>query len=908
MLKIPSKFNQKLIKSPLYPEVLKTFEVFSKLFEENKLYFFPEYTDHGVKHINSVLKAAEEIISEETIEKILSPNDIAILVLSILLHDLGMHLSFDSFKSLIEGKNDDIKIKTLDEKTWSQIWEEYLDEAKKFNGKQLYAIFGNESHIIRIPNLDEPLNISKGDILLIGEFIRRNHPRIAHEVALKGLIGNSSENILEFAKDAKEEFKKLAGIIARSHGMEIRDTFEYLKTISEIEWSQPYSINVVFLMVVLRIADYFQFDSLRVDEPLLKLRTFSSPVSKTEHDQHLAIKFVKPSKMDPETLYVEAAPIESNLFLKLNRLFNSIQYELDISWAILGEIYGTVSIDKQPKIKYRRIKSNLDKHGKFIKEVSYIPEKIAFDYDPDLSKLLIAPLYGENPIFGIRELLQNAIDACNERALVEERLSNDYEAKVKISLTKKENKDYFIIEDNGKGMTILELKSHFLKAGSSFRKSSDWQKVFSNNSGQSEVMRSGRFGVGVLAAFLLGDEIEVFTKNKNEEFTYNFKAKLDNEQLNIIKIKGGTTGTKIEICIDPEKVKIIENQKWGNWYKFKTPKVLYSKEENKWYTFKELIDPNSVTIKDNIISPKNFKKVIWSYANKDNPQTTCNGIIIPKYYSFITKSNIKPPTIHIIDYNAQLALNLSRNSIMGKVPFEEELLEDIYKDFIAYLLLFESNYLLEDNKLIYRDLKQQPKHPSGLDMSTFFYTNTGYLINNEFFFKDHFRKKHLFHIGHKGRIEANQVILDFSKSSLENHLISCEVFNNFVNQSNYFQKISEVGGYIQFYKPTILYHSKKWYDSIITEKGKVHHTIKKDCSIIETQHDWICWACKLKKDPILKLEDILPFLPKLTFIKERPLKLQFPKNDLKLNELLKKYFGENYIIPYTIEERKKSLS
>ena len=58
MLEIPLRFKQKLEKdSFLNGEVFKTVSVFSKIFEDNKLYFFPEYTDHGFKHINSVLKA-----------------------------------------------------------------------------------------------------------------------------------------------------------------------------------------------------------------------------------------------------------------------------------------------------------------------------------------------------------------------------------------------------------------------------------------------------------------------------------------------------------------------------------------------------------------------------------------------------------------------------------------------------------------------------------------------------------------------------------------------------------------------------------------------------------------------------------------------------------------------------------
>jgi molecular chaperone HtpG len=111
MINIPHKFKEILSKNPLLDgQITSTVATFSAIYADNKLYFFPEYTDHGIAHINSVLLAAENIIDENTIQSILSSEDIAVLILAIILHDLGMQLSFDSFKSLIDGSNDDIRV------------------------------------------------------------------------------------------------------------------------------------------------------------------------------------------------------------------------------------------------------------------------------------------------------------------------------------------------------------------------------------------------------------------------------------------------------------------------------------------------------------------------------------------------------------------------------------------------------------------------------------------------------------------------------------------------------------------------------------------------------------------------------------------------------------------------------
>ena len=48
-------------------------------------------------------------------------------------------------------------------------------------------------------------------------------------------------------------------------------------------------------------------------------------------------------------------------------------------------------------------------------EIDYLPIRASFRAaDADLLKLLIGPLYGDKPGIGMRELIQNAIDAVRE--------------------------------------------------------------------------------------------------------------------------------------------------------------------------------------------------------------------------------------------------------------------------------------------------------------------------------------------------------------------------------------------------------------------------------------------------------------------------------------------------------------
>ena len=97
--------------------------------------------------------------------------------------------------------------------------------------------------------------------------------------------------------------------------------------------------------------------------------------------------------------------------------------------------------------------------------------------DERLYPLLAGPLYGDRPFIGLRELIQNAIDACNEKYTLESGQdpifqSVPYGIKIEINLSNKTLE----ISDNGIGMNEEIIKNYFLKIGSSYRYSSHGKK------------------------------------------------------------------------------------------------------------------------------------------------------------------------------------------------------------------------------------------------------------------------------------------------------------------------------------------------------------------------------------------------------------------------------------------------
>jgi len=185
----------------------------------SNLPFFPEYTKHDLGHIEAVLRTAVSLIRDEAWEAI-TPADAAVVTLSVLLHDCAMHLLEEGFISLLKPGRSEQCIPGMGDKPWSLLWEDFCGEASRFDGRTLIRLFG-EAVPVRRPPMDPKLMTMK-DRLLIGEFVRRHHPRLAQEIALFG-VPTLGERPLAFQglSESKEFIAKLAGMIARSHGADV---------------------------------------------------------------------------------------------------------------------------------------------------------------------------------------------------------------------------------------------------------------------------------------------------------------------------------------------------------------------------------------------------------------------------------------------------------------------------------------------------------------------------------------------------------------------------------------------------------------------------------------------------------------------------------------------------------------
>lgn len=185
------------------------------------------------------------------------------------------------------------------------------------------------------------------------------------------------------------------------------------------------------------------------------------------------------------------------LMRMINDYKNDIEAEIIAVSKTLEKTDESYSIKIFPTIKCDIIRSQPDDSPQI--DV----HKFAIDYSA-IKLLLFEEQFYANKWCGVREIIQNAYDAC--KAFGESEHS-EMEWRAKITIKLEESENTIIIRDNGIGMTDFVIKEYFLNFGKSifnFEPEYLYDKKCKNH--------IGHFGIGFFAAFMLSSKIIVKTQ------------------------------------------------------------------------------------------------------------------------------------------------------------------------------------------------------------------------------------------------------------------------------------------------------------------------------------------------------------------------------------------------------------
>lgn len=683
---IPKRLQKKLHSDSTYEGYIHTFLNNTAALITEKADFFPEYTLHGWTHIQAVLNHADKLIPDVTLE-VLTGRDAAILIAAVVLHDLGMFLNRAGVRKLLTGPRRTTKTARLDKLDWKAEWDRYIREIRRYPEEKLLYHFGM-SHAIEGPDLEKG-EFSDMDLLIVGDFLRRHHHRIAHEIALGTMPGDTDVDVLRVGMDAlgnqafKQNDRKCIGILARSHGMPIRATKDYI----DREVGRQYQEKLTYLMAVLRIADALDADERRAPDTVRKLQGIRTPVSVKEWTWNQRITRTELDWNEgADYKYVECEPESTTEFVHLEEWLNWVQRELDTCWAVLSEVCDT----QKYRLSIHRIESNiLEEERRESYSEKFITKEARLNANPELLKLLVGPLYDEDPSCGVRELLQNAVDACNERAHLE---GNGYRGQVEIRLDTKAKT--LTVTDNGIGMDENVLLNYYLSAGASYRTSDQWFEQFATDR-EPNIVRTGRFGVGVLATFLLGHQVCVTTRHMDDDFGYTFEFGLEPKALDIKRPEETPEiGTTITVTLKEDALKKLQEdydkeKTWLNWYRFAEPSVRYWVDGEEYVSEKPFIPQDDREMPGWFELPgTEYDMIRWGYPRDE---FFCNGIRIPhSIRSHIVCNDILflNPGVSVLDISGKLHVDISRTKL-ERFPYEDRIETEAILYTIACLLTMD---------------------------------------------------------------------------------------------------------------------------------------------------------------------------------------------------------------------------
>lgn len=488
----------------------------------------PEFDLHDSTHSEAVLVIIESLLGNNA--QNLSSFELFFIITSTYLHDCGMAISDYEMKvmELTEGTPDKFisndSLKNDGKKCFTH------KEAKAFitkNKAAIYQDFNNEiQNWLFVPHSENDLieylssllieyqEFRNGNFFVIKsskdfiktnqslrvEYIRRTHHKRIYEYIKNW--GNTKFSAFPVSGLGQRIATDLASI-CKAHG----EAPEYLGNLeTRIEYCGRDSNNLQFIAMLLRIGDIAHFSNERAPLELRSLQQFDSDYSFGQwkiksNGVNYNIKngtiafrafFTIPSDYYDLNNYIDWIDNELGLFQRLKP-----------SWDNKYHISITDKVDR----------SNITFDNSIFTPVPGL--KFTLNQTNILELLMGVGLY-KNSFACIRELYQNSLDACRCQIAKDHAKGKVSKGIIEFGIDEDHGEKYLYCLDNGKGMSKDIIENYLLKIGSSYYRSSDFYQK------QAETgfafTPTSQFGIGILSCFILGDRIEIITKEDDGDY------------------------------------------------------------------------------------------------------------------------------------------------------------------------------------------------------------------------------------------------------------------------------------------------------------------------------------------------------------------------------------------------------
>lgn len=442
-------------------------------------------TVHDITHLDALWEVADQIAGDEFF---LTPAEAFVLGGAILLHDSGMTIA--AFPGGIAEIVDDV--------TWK-------DTAH-------YVLRNRGISSPTKTQIENPPAEHKQEILF--SVLRALHAKRAEQLpfvpwSIPG-AGSNSLYLLEDT-DLRNAYGRSIGRIAHSHHWSIDKVASLNHTAGVAPQLPPaWTLDEVKVACLLRCADAAHIDHRRA--PLM-LYALTQPRGISSAHWAFQTKINKPTTRGDTLVYsagVEFPASEVGAWWICYDTIKMINDELAASSALLQDL-------NLPTFAIRRVygADSPETLATQIRPTDWRPVNAEIRVSDPIglaNTLGGSSLYGDDPFVGVRELIQNAVDAVRARRAYERRPDDWGEVRVTIEKTSlSEGELWLHVDDTGIGMSERVMVGPLIDFGRSFWNSTLLRDEFPGlESKHPRVV--GKYGIGFFSTFLLGNRVRVVSK------------------------------------------------------------------------------------------------------------------------------------------------------------------------------------------------------------------------------------------------------------------------------------------------------------------------------------------------------------------------------------------------------------
>ena len=446
-----------------------------------------EFTLHDGDHLFRVLTLMSRLMTAETINELTVP-ELMLLVLSAFFHDLGMAPSEREVRAWL--KNWDAEEPTeLERKHWAQF--DRFGRARPQTQSQIAFYHTGGEH-------------AKADLLLrylISEYIRDTNTERARTI----IADEWSDKILYRDTNLATEL----AAICLSHN---QDPIDLLELETSLPCGPRTFACLPFVAVCLRLADILNFDAKRTPNVLFSHLGVRHPVSLKEWQKHRA---VSAWTISPNVILFAAKCSHPAIEHSIRKFIDLIDRELMGSEMVISRLRDSIRVpfpthyrlELPAKVDRSKIGPRLNPKGEPIYE--FRDCSFVLNQGQIVDLVMGTKLYNNTEV-ALRELVQNAIDACEVRQAMAQQWGTPYTPEISIQFEERNGTEFLRVTDNGVGMDQQIIEDYFCSIGDSYYKSAEFYEL--QTSLGFNVPLTSRFGIGVLSCFMVADSITVDTR------------------------------------------------------------------------------------------------------------------------------------------------------------------------------------------------------------------------------------------------------------------------------------------------------------------------------------------------------------------------------------------------------------